>query len=152
MTKIPIPTIPEQMETRTTKGDAMKRAVRLITLAVTTSFAWGLVMPVAFSQEKAPSPEGMPFSYGLGYEKFQNHCSECHGSDLTGTDKGPPLLHGYYKPSHHADAAFYRSISQGSPQHHWNFGDMSPVADVDENAARAIVEFVRWFQRESGLY
>ena len=84
----------------------MKHTIGLANLAVTLFFVFGLAMPVAFAQQSASPPKGMPFSYGLGYEKFQNRCSECHGSDLTGTDKGPPLLHGYYKPSHHDDAAF----------------------------------------------
>lgn len=97
-------------------------------------------------------PEGMPFRYGLGYEQFQENCAQCHGPDLIGTDEGPPLMHGYYKPSHHSDAAFYRAIQAGSPQHHWNFGDMKPVEGVNQNQARSIVEFVRWFQQKEGLY
>lgn len=106
----------------------------------------------ATAAEMDSPPEGMPFRYGLGYELFQGNCAQCHGADLNGTDEGPPLLHGFYKPSHHADVAFYRAIELGSPQHHWNFGDMKPVEGVNSDNARAIVEFVRWYQRNAGLY
>lgn len=103
-------------------------------------------------QDTASPPAGMPFSHGLGFELFQDNCARCHGADLDGTDEGPPLLHGYYKPGHHSDVAFYRAIEQGSPQHHWNFGDMEPVDGVNRKQAEAIVEYVRWHQRESGLF
>ena len=106
----------------------------------------------AQSTESASQPDGMPFKYGRGFELFQDNCAECHGANLKGTDQGPPLLHGYYKPSHHADAAFFRAIELGSPQHHWNFGDMKPVEGVDRKQAQAIVDFVRWYQQDTGLY
>lgn len=105
----------------------------------------------AQNTETAP-PDGMPFKYGRGFELFQNNCAECHGGNLKGTDQGPPLLHGYYKPSHHSDVAFFRAIESGSPQHHWNFGDMKPVPGVDKKQAQAIVDFVRWYQQDTGLY
>lgn len=107
---------------------------------------------VAYAENHDRPPEGMPFKHGLGYELFQDNCARCHGADLDGTEEGPPLLHGYYNPGHHSDAAFYRAIEQGSPQHHWNFGDMKPVEGVDQTEVRAIVEFIRWYQRETGLY
>jgi mono/diheme cytochrome c family protein len=103
-------------------------------------------------QGAATPPEGMPFRHALGYELFQDNCAQCHGTDLEGTDEGPPLMHSIYNPGHHSDAAFFRAIEQGSPQHHWNFGDMKPVEGVDKQKAGAIIEFVRWYQQESGLY
>ena len=116
----------------------------------------GLLLTSAVSQsqetQKSAPPEGMPFQYGLGYELFQDNCAQCHGADLNGTDQGPPLLHGYYRPSHHSDVAFYRAIQLGSPQHHWSFGDMAPVEGVNDKQARVITEFVRWYQREAGLF
>lgn len=45
-----------------------------------------------------------------------------------------------------------RAIRRGSRQHHWKFGDMPAVAGVPDNAAKAIIEFVRWFRRQSSLY
>jgi len=109
------------------------------------------VLQAQSSDDPSP-PGGMPFQHGRGFELFQDNCAECHGGDLKGTDQGPPLLHGYYRPGHHSDAAFFRAIAMGSPQHHWNFGDMQAVEGVDEREAAAIIEFIRWHQRESGLY
>lgn len=108
--------------------------------------------PAAYAEGQDQPPEGMPFKHGKGYELFQENCAECHGAGLDGTDQGPPLLHGYYKPGHHADFAIFRAIEQGTPQHHWNFGDMEPVEGVDRQQAGAIVEFIRWFQQKEGLY
>lgn len=107
---------------------------------------------LAAGGETAPPPANMPFRYGLGYELFQGNCAECHGTNLQGTEQGPPLVHAFYRPSHHSDAAFYRAIQVGSPQHHWRFGDMPPVRKVSEKQAGAIIEFVRWFQQDAGLY
>lgn len=114
------------------------------------------LLPAAQAQQAAPQtvapPQGMPFKHGLGFELFQDNCAGCHGTDLKGTDQGPPLLHAFYKPGHHSDAAFYRAITAGSPQHHWNFGDMPPVAGIDAQQAKALVAFVRWAQQDAGLY
>jgi len=107
---------------------------------------------VAVLAESDSPPEGMPFKHGLGYEQFQENCASCHGPELGGTDQGPPLMHGYYKPSHHSDAAFFRAIKVGTPQHHWNFGNMKPVEGVTDKQAKAIVGFVRWYQRDNGLF
>ena len=104
------------------------------------------------AQQFSSPPPNMPFRYGLGHQRYEENCAKCHGSTLLGSDQGPPLLHQYYVPSHHNDAAFYRAIRVGTKRHHWNYDDMPPVAGVAENEARAIVEFVRWFQQESGLY
>lgn len=105
-----------------------------------------------WAQEFSAPPPNMPFKYALGHEQFQEHCAQCHGGTLQGSDEGPPLVHKYYEPGHHDDTSFYRAIQRGSRQHHWKFGDMPAVAGVAENEARAIIEFVRWFQQESGLY
>lgn len=114
-----------------------------------------LVIPAASAaqeEDTAGPPDGMPFSLGQGYSLFQDNCARCHGPALEGTDEGPPLVHDYYEPGHHSDEAFYRAIEQGSVQHHWNFGDMPPVEGVDRDKAGAIIEFIRWFQRDAGLY
>ncbi|HSH42331.1 MAG TPA: cytochrome c [Arenicellales bacterium] len=128
----------------------------ILSLIRTATLAIGMLAASAGLHAQSsgnPSPpDGMPFQYGRGFELFQDNCAECHGGDLKGTDQGPPLLHGYYRPGHHSDAAFFRAIAMGTPQHHWNFGDMQPVEAVDEREAAAIIEFVRWHQRESGLY
>jgi len=94
----------------------------------------------------------VPFEFGLGHSNFNQHCAACHGKALEGSDNGPPLMHGYYNPSHHSDTAFYRAMIRGVPQHHWNFGDMPPVPGIKTNEAEAVVRFIRWAQKAMGLY
>ena len=110
-----------------------------------------LVTGVAGAQH-ITSIEQVPFSYGLGQQRYSELCAGCHGEWLRGTEQGPPLLHGYYKPSHHSDRAFYAAIARGTRQHHWNFGDMPPVAGATAEDAQQIVPFIRWLQREEGLF
>jgi hypothetical protein len=61
-------------------------------------------------------------------------------------------MHGFYKPSHHADITFYNAALQGVKAHHWNFGDMPRVRGAKREDLDAIVPFVRWLQQEKGLF
>lgn len=129
------------------------RSAQLVAISLAGIVAWSAAGQAGETEhETAAPPEDMPFSHGRGYELFQDNCARCHGAELEGTQQGPPLLHDYYKPSHHSDASFYRAIESGSPQHHWGFGAMPPVAGASEEQAEAIVEYIRWHQREAGLY
>ena len=93
----------------------------------------------------------VPFKFGLGMSKFQQFCSGCHGKWAKGSDKGPPLIHAYYRSSHHGDESFYRAALIGTRQHHWNFGNMPPVPDINRQDMDAIIPFVRWLQSEAGI-
>ncbi len=95
------------------------------------------------------SGTGVP---SVGERLFQAECARCHGADLKGTQKGPPLLHPYYRPDHHADIAIYLAVRDGVVQHHWNFGNMPPVPTVDRVQVRDIVAFVRQAQQRAGLF
>lgn len=88
---------------------------------------------------------------GRGAEIYGAKCRTCHGPAARGSDKGPPLVHGYYVASHHADLAFYRAVKQGVVQHHWEFGDMPPQPDVTPEQAADIIAYVRDLQRKAGL-
>jgi len=105
-----------------------------------------------FAQESDEAEPVVPFSLSLGFDGYRNNCASCHGDWGKGTEQGPPLMHGYYVPGHHGDAAFFRAIESGSPQHHWNFGDMPPVAGVSRDEAKQVVRFIRWLQAENGIY
>ncbi|MBF0382902.1 MAG: c-type cytochrome [Magnetococcales bacterium] len=99
-----------------------------------------------------PKTPNVPFHLGLGMQKFQEHCSECHGQWAEGTaDKGPPLVHKYYEPSHHDDGAFFRSVQSGTSAHHWTFGDMEPVVNVTKQDIVHMIKFIRWWQRQNGI-
>ena len=74
--------------------------------------------------QAGPSTSGDP---ARGAEVYAANCASCHGADLRGTDKGPSHLSIVYEPGHHGDASFRSAIANGSPQHHWEFGDMEPT-------------------------
>jgi mono/diheme cytochrome c family protein len=94
----------------------------------------------------------VPFTHAKGGKLYKDNCAVCHGETLTGTKQGPPLLHPFYKPSHHADFSFYRAALKGVQAHHWEFGDMPPIQGITREDMDAIVPFIRWYQKEKGLF
>jgi mono/diheme cytochrome c family protein len=94
----------------------------------------------------------VPAEYEAGQANFQQYCIECHGERALGTDQGPPLVHQYYAPDHHADLAFVNAALGGVRTHHWRFGNMPPVKGITRPEVEAIVGYVRWLQREAGIY
>ena len=111
-----------------------------------------LLTSLTISATQTVSGIDIPFSYAKGQVLFEQYCSSCHGTDLNGSDKGPPLLHPYYKPSHHGDEAFYRAALKGVRAHHWNFGDMPAVIGMTTKKMDSIVPYVRYFQQQKKLY
>lgn len=109
---------------------------------------------VPFSAVPAISAEDIeiPFHLGKGQLLYEKYCSSCHGMQLNGSDKGPPLIHPFYKPSHHGDKSFYRAALKGVKQHHWNFGDMPPVVGMTPGKMDRIVPYLRFYQRQKKLY
>ncbi len=102
--------------------------------------------------EGASTQPAVPFKYAVGKKKYQESCSICHGKWLAGTKQGPPLMHGFYKPSHHGDPAFYRAALKGVRAHHWKFGNMPPINGINRKDMDSIVPFIRWLQQKKGLY
>lgn len=94
----------------------------------------------------------VPAEARAGEALFREWCSACHGEAAVGTDRGPPLVHAVYEPGHHADAAFLLAVVRGVRAHHWRFGDMPPLPEVSRAEAEEIVGYVRWLQREAGVY
>jgi mono/diheme cytochrome c family protein len=88
---------------------------------------------------------------GAGKALYERTCAQCHGVDLRGSKVGPPLLHRFYEPSHHADIAFQIAVKYGSRQHHWNFGDMKPVAGLTPDDVAHVTAYVRAEQRKAGI-
>jgi mono/diheme cytochrome c family protein len=88
---------------------------------------------------------------GNGATVYSAYCRECHGPAGRGSDKGPPLMHGYYVPSHHADLAFYSGVKRGVVQHHWEFGDMPAQPEVSPEQVADIIAYVRGLQQRQGL-
>lgn len=86
-----------------------------------------------------------------GEELFASNCAACHGPAAMGTRTGPPLVHEFYVPSHHADAAFQLAVRNGVQPHHWSFGPMPPIPGIDASDVADIIAHVRQLQREAGL-
>ncbi len=86
-----------------------------------------------------------------GKAAYDANCSECHGSNGSGTDKGPLFVHAVYNPGHHSDASFARAVGQGVRQHHWKFGDMPAKPEVTDAQLEAIVRYIRAVQEANGI-
>ena len=118
----------------------------------------GLVVAQYFRQEDSVPQYGkalvpnVPLQGPPGEVAFAKHCAQCHGNNAVGTDKGPPLVHRYYEPSHHADFSFVRAVRQGVRQHHWRFGNMPPQPKVSKEEIDLIIKYVRELQRSNGIY
>lgn len=94
----------------------------------------------------------VPAEFLRGREIFQANCALCHGDAALGTAQGPPLVHLIYEPNHHADAAFVLAALRGVRAHHWGFGDMPPQPQVSREEVTEVVQYVRWLQRQAGVY
>ena len=87
-----------------------------------------------------------------GAALFGPNCSECHGANGGGSSEGPPLVHIYYEPGHHADFSFHIAVQQGTRQHHWEFGDMDPVPGLSDEEVNEIVCYVRELQYANDIF
>ena len=123
----------------------MKQPSNVIRLAVAGA---SLLASSAFAAETIE----VPFKLARGQMLYEQYCSSCHGLQLDGSDKGPPLVHPFYKPSHHGDESFYRAVLQGTRQHHWNFGDMKPVEGMTPKKMDSLLPYVRYYQQQKKLY
>ena len=96
--------------------------------------------------------ESTPTEYTKGEALFNTKCAPCHGIGAKGTDHGPPFLSKIYEPSHHGDQSFHRAVQQGVQAHHWTFGNMPKIEGVAEQEVNEIVAYVRWLQRQAGIF
>lgn len=94
---------------------------------------------------------GGTIDLALGEEVYQASCAQCHGEDLKGTDQGPSQLSIVYEPNHHSDEAYVAAIAQGSPEHHWEFGDMPPVEGLDDDEVASVIAYIRSVQEAEGF-
>jgi mono/diheme cytochrome c family protein len=91
-----------------------------------------------------------PADLEAGADLYAGACSACHGTDLRGTNRGPSHLSVVYEAGHHPDGAFRAAILEGSPQHHWHFGDMPPVTGLDDAEIEAVIAYIRHVQEREG--
>jgi len=106
------------------------------------------------SSQPKPAVGGgtLPAELQAGEAKFKANCSACHGPQGTGSQQGPPLVHKIYEPNHHGDAAFQRAAAFGVKAHHWEFGNMPKVESVTPAEVDQIIQYVRWLQRQAGIF
>ena len=109
----------------------------------------GTVQEIVVSREVS---KPVPDEFKAGEERFNELCARCHGTAGRGTNMGPPLVHKIYEPSHHADFAFMRAAMQGVRAHHWKFGNMPKVSEATPDDVTQIIPYVRWLQRQAGIY
>lgn len=102
-----------------------------------------VALPVLILACGSPQPDGG--------QLFADNCARCHGEMADGTDLGPPLVHRLYEPGHHPDFSFQNAVKNGVIAHHWEFGDMPPVAGLSEGEVTQIIAYVRDLQREGGI-
>ena len=102
--------------------------------------------------EEGQSAILVPKEFRSGEERFNVLCSRCHGLRARGTGNGPPLVHKIYEPSHHGDFAFQLAAAQGVRAHHWEFGNMPKITGASSSDVTLIIQYVRWLQREAGIY
>ena len=86
-----------------------------------------------------------------GERLYAETCAVCHGSDLEGSETGPPFLSPIYAPNHHPDEAFYAAVADGVQPHHWDFGAMPAQPSVSADEVAAIVAFIRAEQEAAGI-
>ena len=115
-------------------------------------FRWLLLLPFFTGGTSAAENIEVPFELARGQLLYEKYCGNCHGLDLAGSDEGPPLVHAFYKPSHHGDKSFYQAALKGVRQHHWDFGDMKPVAGITPKKMDRIVPYVRYYQKQKKLF
>ncbi len=136
-------------------ADTVKQAEAMIRIR-RTHLSAGLLVLCSLSvqaqgwQVPKPSPGLMPNPV-IGKTLFGKVCANCHGANLKGSDKGPPLLHRIYEPAHHADASFQLAAKNGVRAHHWQFGDMAPMPQVTSDDVAHITAYVRIEQRKVGI-
>ncbi|GAB3540329.1 hypothetical protein GCM10027343_09260 [Noviherbaspirillum agri] len=119
-------------------------------LALVTGIGFASALHAQTMQIPKPSAGLMP-NPAMGKKLFAANCASCHGADLKGSDKGPPMLHKVYEPSHHSDIAFQLAVKNGVRAHHWQFGDMAPVPGLTPDDVAHITAFIRMEQRKVGI-
>ncbi len=125
--------------------------VRMSMLVLTAA----LVAMVACDSSQPKQAVGggtLPAELQAGEAKFNANCSACHGQQGVGTQQGPPLVHKIYEPNHHGDAAFQLAAANGVRAHHWEFGNMPKIETVTPPEVDQIIQYVRWLQRQAGIF
>lgn len=128
------------------------RYMHLLLLVILVALFFMPCGSAATDEQAASGGTAAPQEFRSGEGLFNANCARCHGERGVGTDKGPPLVHKIYEPSHHSDMSFYLAALKGVRAHHWRFGDMPRVEGLNEREVGSIILYVRWLQRRAGIF
>jgi mono/diheme cytochrome c family protein len=103
------------------------------------------------TSERRPVVPELSEAARAGAQVFGLRCAGCHGPDAGGTATGPTLVDPIYRPAHHADASFLLAVRRGVAAHHWRFGNMPPMPEVNADDLASIIRYVREVQRANGV-
>lgn len=132
---------------------SLQRLVQSKAQAVMVSMALAAFAACDSSQPmQAVGSAPVPAELQAGEAKFNANCSVCHGKQGVGTQQGPPLVHKIYEPNHHGDVAFQRAAAMGVKAHHWQFGNMPKIENVTPDDVDEIIRYVRWLQKQAGIF
>ncbi len=134
------------------------RNIVIVAIAILLGATWFFTQskdapPDQITQTQAPSvtiPE-LGTDAKIGETFYNAKCAACHGKNGAGSDKGPPFIHKIYEPNHHGDESFQRAAKMGVKSHHWNFGDMPPVAGITRAEVAKIATYIRAIQAANGI-
>ncbi len=131
----------------------MERVMRVrMSVLVLTAALVAMVACDSSQPKQAVGGGTLPAELQAGEAKFNANCSACHGPKGVGTQQGPPLVHKIYEPNHHGDAAFQMAAANGVRAHHWEFGNMPKIETVTPPDVDQIIQYVRWLQRQAGIF
>ena len=133
---------------RRASGGAPERILIVLVLVALAACAGERSDPAPASMPPLPPT---PAELGGAEQLFDANCASCHGDAARGTAIGPPLVHIFYEPSHHSDAAFHLAVRNGVVAHHWNYGDMPPQPKVSTEQMTEVIAYIRWLQRNAGI-
>jgi len=99
-------------------------------------------LPLKLSEESAQ-----------GKRLFEQNCMVCHGKNAVGQQGiAPPLIHKIYEPSHHNDESFQRAVANGVVAHHWPFGNMPVIPNLNRQDVAKIIRYVREIQQANSIF
>tara|TARA_R110002126_G_scaffold291600_1_gene454117 strand:+ start:19949 stop:20359 length:411 start_codon:yes stop_codon:yes gene_type:complete len=136
----------------------MSTSVRLVVLIALAALAvWWFALRAEPETSGAALVDivvpALPEPIRQGEALFNANCASCHGANAVGRDGlAPPLVHKFYEPNHHGDAAFQLAVQNGVRAHHWQFGNMPPVENITQDEVAQVTAYIRVLQRANGIH
>ena len=92
--------------------------------------------------------KSVPEDYMSGQEYFHKVCANCHGADAGGGNRAPSFLQEIFNSTRFSNRKIANTILNGSKS-----GAMpSQKNRVNDLQIREIIKYIRFSQREAGMY